>query len=202
MTTVAAPEAIVADSVDEVRRILMREMIDKGVRAARAGGWCQEFERSMNAIFPDGHPDGLTNARTGAPAWVDSDGFDCRGRDRDGFGEDGFDADGYDRDRYDRNGLHYETRLTRDGFNRYGYDSDGYDRQGFTQYGIHRDGYDVAGNTVGTPEHEEWLYRFDQRGYDADGFNATGMHRDTGLNRAEHARRFRFDLNGRERRAS
>lgn len=196
MTTLEAPTdpntiMLTASSVDEVRRILQLEMIDKAVRAARNGGWCEEFERSMRHIFPDGHPDG------GDALWLDSDGFTCRGFDREGFNTAGVDGRGYDREGY-RNG--YDRHgFNREGFSTYGYDVNGHDRNGFDQNGIHRDGYDLAGNAVDSPEHQDWLYRFDTRGYDADGFNSSGTHRETGLTRAQHANRFRHDQYGQPR---
>lgn len=197
MTTLEAPTdpntiMLTASSVEEVRRILQLEMIDKAVRAARNGGWCEEFERAMRRIFPDGHPDG------GEALWLDSDGFTCRGFDREGFNTAGFDQRGYDREGFNAAGLNHNG-YDREGFNRHGFNDAGYDRNGFTSEGIHRDGYDIAGNTVGSPEHEAWLFRFDANGYDADGFNYYGMHRESGLSRVEHARRFRFDRYGQPR---
>jgi hypothetical protein len=171
-------------------------LIDRLVRAARTEGWCGEFERSMAVIFPNGHPDsGSTDVR----AWVDSDGFTCRGITADGYGTDG---------------LHVDTRLDREGFNRRGYDSEGFDRQGFDMSGFNREGFDVdgfnidgfdrdqrdrGGNLAGTPEATAYGYRFDSNGYDADGFNYVGRHVATGLTRAEHANRFQYDRNGRRR---
>ena len=198
MTTVEAePIIYTASSVEEVRLILQREMIDKAVRAARNGGWCEQFERSMRLIFPDGPPVGEGSR------WVDFDGIDCRGYDRDGY-LNGYDPNGFDKEGYSRQGMHRDTGLDRLGFDRYGYDTDGYDRDGFNREGISRpdaDGVrkDLAGNLVGSSEHEDWLYRFDASGYDADGFGRQGTHRDSGLTRAEHARRFRFNANYEER---
>lgn len=171
-------------------------LIDRLVRASRTEGWCGEFERSMAVIFPNGHPD---TGSTDANAWVDSDGFTCRGVTADGYGTDG---------------LHVNTRLDREGFNRRGYNEDGYNRAGFDQAGYDREGFDLdgfnlsglnrddrdrGGNVTGTPEAEAYAYRFDSNGYDADGFNWEGRHVATGLNRQAHAMRFQYDRNGRSR---
>ena len=185
---------IVAGSVEEVRLALQLEMIDKAVRAARNGGWCEQFERTIGYIFPDGHP--LEAHHAYGNPWLDSDGFDCRGYDHEGFNAQGINGQtGRDREGYDAAGFNRQG-WNRDGFNRYGYNSDGRDREGFNAEGIHADGYDRAGNPVDSPEHQDWLYRFDQNGYDVDGFNAAGFHQQSGLNREAHANRFRHDRNG------
>lgn len=171
-------------------------LIDRLVRAARAEGWCGEFERSMATIFPDGHPE---TGSTDAGAWVDSDGFTCRGLDREGYSPDGFHAmTGLDREGYNRQGLDADG-YDRNGFDRYGRDRDGYGADGFNVEGINREGLDPNGFPTDAPEHQDWLYRFDRDGYDADGFNRDGNHRQTGLNRYEHARRFRYNSQGYER---
>ena len=189
-----APESreVASEAIKEQQRIL----IDRLVRAARTEGWCGEFERSMAVIFPDGHPD---TGATDPGAWLDSDGFTCRGFDRDGYNMQGLHRDtgrdraGYDRDGYDHNGRN------RDGYDRRGWDVDGYDRDGRNADGLDRDGRDPNGFTVEDPGHLDWVYRFDANGYDADGFDRRGRHMTTGLSRADHANRFRFDGSGRAR---
>lgn len=188
MTNVAETKTVEVSTVDEAILALKRELIDRGVRAARSGGWCSEFERSMAVIFREGPPEGDSD-------WYDSDGFTCRGYDREGRNPDGYDVDGYDRDGYDHNGRNIQG-LDRNGFNRYGYDADGYDREGFNPDGVNRQGVDLAGHHVDSPEHQVWLYRFDVNGYDADGFDYRGIHCESRLSRSEHARRFQYDRNG------
>lgn len=166
-----------------------RRIIDAAVRQARANSWCEEFERIMGGLFPDGPPDGDKE-------FVDSDGQSCRGRDRMGFDRYGFDREGRNREGFDQNG----------------YDRDGFNRDGVDQYGWSRDGWN-ADHTINRDSDEyRARFRYDPRGYDADGFTAQGVHRNTGLNREQHAayvereRRMTYvydadgyDVNGRDR---
>ena len=173
-------------------------LIDRLVRAARRDEWCGEFERSMAVIFPDGHPD---TGSTDPNGWTDSDGFTCRGTDRDGYRQDGYHyntgrtRDGYDYSGWDQDGYN------RDGFDRYGRDRDGRDCDGFDRDGFDRDDRDRGGNLRGSDEADAYRYRF-YRGYDVDGFSVDGLHQTTGLNRHEHANRFRFDASGNARPSS
>jgi hypothetical protein len=192
-----APET--REAASEAIKEQQRVLIDRLVRAARSEGWCGEFERSMRVIFPDGHPDtGSTDVR----AWVDSDGYTCRGVTPDGYMPDGFHADtGLDRDGYNRRGLDRDG-FDRDGYSRYGFNRDGFDRDGCNTEGYTAEGRDRQGNLRGTPEALAYEYRFDANGWDADGFNISGTHRESGLNRHDHANRFRFNASGHARPAS
>jgi hypothetical protein len=150
-------------------------IIDAAVRASRQAGWCGEFEAVMRALFPDGPPGGGTE-------FVDSDGWSCRGRDRDGYNQDGRDQEGRDRDGY--NGR---------GYDRDGYDRGGYDQAGWNREGIHRDGRDSN-----APEYRA-RFQYDQYGYDRAGFNDRGVNRD-GYTREQVLARepdvYRYDADG------
>lgn len=184
-----ASREVAAEAIKEQQRLL----IDRLVRAARIESWCGEFERSMAVIFPDGHPD---TGATDPGAWLDSDGFTCRGFDRDGYNMQGLHRDtGRDRGGYDSAGYDANGR-NRAGLDRNGRDVDGFDADGRNADGFDRDGRDPNGFTVDEPGHLDWLYRFDANGYDADGFDHRGRHSVTGLSRTDHANRFRFDGRG------
>lgn len=150
-------------------------IIDAAVRQARRSGWCDEFERIMDQLFPDGPPDGSKD-------YVDSDGWSCRGRDRDGRDADGYDRDGYDRDGYDRRG----------------YDQDGYSRGGYDQNGWNREGLNLEGQDRNSPEVRA-RYRFNYHGYDRDGYRPNGLDpwgHDREWNAAHGVDPYRFDENG------
>ena len=190
LDTLPTPEA--REVAEQLIKDQQLALIDRLVRAARTESWCGEFERSMAAIFPDGHP---VTGDTGPNAWTDTEGLTCRGLDRDGYGTNGFhSATGLDREGYNHRGMDLNG-YNRQGFNRYGYNVDGFDVDGFNADGWNAESRDRAGNLQGTPEAEAYRFRFYQ-GYDADGFSVNGTHRDTGLNRQEHAMRFRYDQHG------
>lgn len=138
-------------------------IIDAAVRSARRHDWCTSFEAVMALAFPDGPPDGSSQ-------FVDSDGWSCRGYDREGFNEYGTDADGYDREGF------------RDGRDRDGYDRDGFDRTGFS-----RDGWNRERTISRDSDEYRERFRFDRHGYGRDGFNASGLNRN-GYTREEQAR--------------
>lgn len=162
-------------------------IIDRAVRSARDHEWCGEFERVMRQVFPDGPPDG-------GREFVDSDGWSCRGMDRDGYdrdgrNRDGYDRDGYDyrdrdRDGYDRDGYSY------DGYNRDGWNRDGYDRHGFTRDGIHA----RTGLHRDSDEYRA-RFRYDAWGYDRDGYNRHGVDRE-GNRRDGGISPYRYDEHG------
>ena len=151
------------------------KIIDVAVRNARAQSWCGEFERIMGQIFPDGPPDG-------AAQFVDSEGWSCRGLDRDGYNRNGLDRDGYNRDGYNQ-----------DGFDRDGYDRQGFNRRGWNRDGLNRDGRDRNDPAVRTQ------YPFDYYGNDRDGYNRNGND-PWGRTREENAAAgldpYRFDVDG------
>jgi hypothetical protein len=130
-------------------------IIDRAVRAARANGWCGQFEGAMREAFPEG---------SGQPfgEWFDSDGRTCRGMDREGYSSDGF---------------HHVTGLDRTGFNRYQVDAEGYSRDGWHQdTRLNRDGFNRQGLHVDSDDYRA-LYRYDQAGYAVDGYNSRGFDR-------------------------
>lgn len=156
-------------------------IIDAAVRSARRHDWCTSFEAVMERAFPDGPPDGSVE-------FVDSDGYSCRGRDREGYDQSGYNADGFNRE----------------GFNYDGYDREGYGRDGFNAAGWSRDGWNREHTVNRDSEEYRARFKYDGQGYDADGFNREGRHRDSGLSGDEHAawarrrakRTYRFDQDG------
>lgn len=170
--TAEAPADPVAAAVLAARMAI----IDAAVRRSREQSWCGEFESIMRGLFPDGPPDG-------SKEFVDSDGWSCRGLDRDGYNEDGWDSDGYNRTGYNRHG-----------YDRGGFDRDGWNQRGWNREGIHRDGRDRN-----SPELQA-VYRFDGQGFDRDGYNRRGQDR-FGYTREYNEARggfYRFDENGRD----
>jgi hypothetical protein len=146
------------------------------VRQARNASWCGEFERIMDSLFPEGPPDG-------SKEYVDSDGWSCRGLDRDGFDRDGMDRDGYDRDGYNCDGRDRQG-CDREGWDRDGYGRDGYHREtGRDRSGFDRDGLHSAGYRRDSDEYRA-RFRFNRFGRDRDGFDRRGRNQD-GLTREQ-----------------
>ena len=176
VTPVVANDGPAADAVKAAEVAVAMRIIDQAIRSARNQGWCTEFDNLMAQTFPDGPPDG-------SKEFVDSDGWSCRGFDRDGYNRDGLDSDGRDRD----------------GRNARGYDRDGYDRDGYTVHGYDRDGWNRERTiNINSPEYRA-RFRYDARGYDQAGFNANGLDRN-GYGREEKARlderTYVFDTDG------
>lgn len=149
-TVITANDGPAADAVAAAVLATQLKIIDVAVRRARDQSWCEAFEAIMAELFPDGPPGGGTE-------FVDSDGWSCRGHDRDGYGRNGLDRDDRDRDGRDRNG-----------YDRDGYDRDGYNNAGWNREGIHRDGRDRNSPEV------QAEYCFDYYGFDRDGYNRNG----------------------------
>jgi hypothetical protein len=188
-TVITTNDGPPADAVAAAVLAAQMRIIDVAVRNARTAGWCEEFERIMGQLFPEGPPDGSRE-------FVDSDGLSCRGYDRDGYdrngldrggwNRDGYDRRGYDRDGYDRDGWDH-TGYNRDGYNRDGYDVDGFNADGFTREGVHRD----------SPEYR-LRFRYDAQGYDRDGYDHGGYSRWGRTREQEQARGgvYRYDERG------
>lgn len=175
-TSVVPNDGPAADAVKAAEVAVAMKIIDQAIRSARTNGWCGEFDNLMRQTFPDGPPDGSRE-------FVDSDGWSCRGYDRDGFNRDGFNAEGRDRE----------------GRDPHGYDTDGYDRDGYTRHGYDRDGWNREHTVnVNSPEYRA-RFRYDRRGYDVDGFNEAGRDRN-GYTRAQRrdmdATTYVFDTDG------
>lgn len=133
-----------------------QRVIDIAARKARGSGWCEEFERIMEIVYPTQKP------------WLASDGLDCRGYDREGYKPDGFNRQGLDREGYDKSGYNVDGR-----------DREGYDTVGFNADGVGRDGL-----TMFSPEYlAEFKYTRD--GYDIQGYSRNGYNF-SGLNRAQN----------------
>jgi len=190
-TVITANDGPAADAVAAAVLAAQMKIIDAAVRNARQAQWCEEFERIMRELFPNGSPDGSAE-------FVDSDGVSCRGLDREGRDSEGFDRQGWNRDGYNRRGFDRDG-FNRDGFNRYGRDRDGYDPQGFNAQGFNREGFNADGLHVNSPEYRE-RFKYDAWGFDRDGFNSYGQDRQ-GYERAAVEDRggvFRFDDRGRD----
>jgi hypothetical protein len=177
------------DAVQSAVLAAQMAIIDAAVRQARNASWCGEFERIMDSLFPEGPPDG-------SKEYVDSDGWSCRGLDRDGFDRDGMDRDGYDRDGYhretgrdrsgfDRDGLHsagyrrdsdeYRARFR---FNRFGRDRDGFDRRGRNQDGLTREQISEHGESLFVYEWDDRRGLLSVEGRDIDGYATDGTYRE------------------------
>lgn len=177
-STTNTPDAAIAEAIRE----LQAKAEDLAIRAARRHGWCNEVEKILAAIFPNGPLDGEAfrtsdGVDCNGEMWLDADGynragFNRQGRDRDGFDSDGRDADGFDREGLDRAGIH------RDSPERYRYNLNGFDADGFNA-----DGYDWFGHTREQAAAQEFIYDrngrtregFDQYGYDRHGYNVDGL---------------------------
>lgn len=172
-TVITANDGPAADAVAAAVLAAQNRIIDAAVRRARRDGWCTTFESVMSDLFPEGPPAGGTE-------FVDSDGWSCRGYDRDGYDASGRDDHGRDRDGW-----------SRDGWDRDGYGRDGYNRRGWNRDGLNRDGRDRNSPEV------QAVYRYDGWGYDREGFNASGTDRN-GYDRATVEAQggvYRFDEN-------
>jgi len=174
-TVITANDGPAADAVAAAVLAAQMKIVDVAVRNARSNSWCEEFERIMGQIFPDGPPDG-------AAQFVDSDGWSCRGLDRDGYNRDGLDRNGYNRD----------------GYNQEGFNQDGYDRQGFNRRGWNREGRNRDGRDRNDPAIRA-QYGYDYYGNDREGYNRNGND-PWGRSREENAELgldpYRFDSNG------
>jgi len=126
----------ILESYSVEKRRILQELVDRAVRAARVSGYCDQFERTLNAVLPEFVIDGTTKYGERLQRAFDTNDLSCRsetlasvmqGRDRASFayGPDGYYA-GDDRDR--------------DGINRQGYDVEGRDADGWTT-SQDRDGY-------------------------------------------------------------
>lgn len=182
--TTATTDVVETDPVAEALAGQKAAVIDRAVREARHKGWCDEFERVLTQVFPDG---------SGQPRgeWYDSEGLTCRGFDhegyrngfndrgwdREGFNADGYDAAGYNRQKVNRagfnaEGIHAATGKTMAEFlGEFKYDRNGRDVNGWDRYGQNRDGY--------TLDHllASGMYQYDAEGYNADGANRYGERR-------------------------
>lgn len=171
-TTEVPPRLVPVPEIDITRHPELQAWFeDRVVRAVRAERYCDQANKVMLRVFPDGPLDGQS--------FRDSDGVDCwdnRWRDRDGYDRHGLDSSGRDRDGYDRDGL------GRDGYDRDGYDGVGLHRTDprrfrFNDEGYDRDGFNAEGrDSAGRTREEVALeYIFDRDGNDPDGFNCEGF---------------------------
>jgi hypothetical protein len=202
-----------SDETQAVADRLKAEQIrieDLCLRLARDNGWCDEINRALNAMFPEG-PSWPNRYNTftssvdgrdcqGSTVWDDQGynrlGFDRDGRDRDGYDRAGLDLQGFNRDGIDTLGVHRDDparfRYNVNGWDAEGYNAAGYDREGYTkanrparvdQYVYDSFGYTAEGYNA---------HGYDRKGFDAEGYSQSGFDAD-GFNRSG------FDRNGRDR---
>lgn len=139
-----------AEAIDRLEdpKAALTAIVDRAVRVARDGNYCDAFEDIMGRAVPELAVSTEYDRRTGGAGstWVDSDGVSCSGHDREGY----------------KNGFHWNT-----GTDREGYLSDGF----HAETGLDRDGFDRNGDNPADPSTR---YRFDRWGMDVDGFNSSG----------------------------
>lgn len=181
-------------TVDPVAEALRAEQVrieDAAIGVARDNGWCDEIERALSALFPNGpswpNVQGYwTHSETGRNCrgyvGYDRAGFDRQGRTQDGYDRDGFDRQGhdrwgFDRDGNDRDGIHRDAP-ERFRFNVAGWDAEGFNREGTDRYGYQR----------GQTPAQYTTFAYDRDGFNAEGFNAEGFNRD-GYNAEGYDRR-------------
>lgn len=146
----------------------VKDVMDRAVRAARKNFWCESFDSIAASVF-----------NVSANDVVDSDGFSCKGYNRQGFNAEGWNRDGFNAE----------------GFNKSGFNAKGFDKEGYDRYGLNKDGVDRKGRDK---------YRFDSEGFDQDGYDWYGSRRRA--NRDWYAKQaakpdadFKFDEAGRPR---
>lgn len=143
----------ILDGKDPVALEALQGVVDLAVRAARASGYCDQFEETMSRVLPEF----AVTDRNGRLQWFDSRGMNCRRQSladlvsRPGYDENGYDADGYDRDGYSTNGMNaagdWRYGATPDSFtfNTKGVDAEGRDYRGFDRAGRDKDGINRYG---------------------------------------------------------
>lgn len=135
MTDAADGKYEVTKPTKEQLAAVLPWMIDATIRYARESDLCEETYEALARILEPFVPiDEDREYGEDGFKYYDSDGYDCRGFDRNGYNDLGFDRSGYDKDGFAPNGRN------RKGYDREGFDRNGYNKDGFDRYGTNRNG--------------------------------------------------------------